>query len=136
MPDARRRGWPHKSIRNDITIEVETEHTIGTDQENGTNEHWQSLLELCEGYRELHAAEPPLEKRALSWSRCIAFAQVLLGVLARQQSGGPLLYNATTQYRKPHQNESSMNAMMGKRYETLISPIHPEQANKNILGTK
>ena len=36
---------------------------------------------------ELHAAEPPLEKRALSWSRCIAFAQVILGDLAMDCDG-------------------------------------------------
>mmetsp|Transcript_1234 Transcript_1234/g.3169 ORF Transcript_1234/g.3169 Transcript_1234/m.3169 type:complete len:862 (-) Transcript_1234:17-2602(-) len=50
-------------------------------EEDGDHEreHWESLLELCEGYRELHAAEPPLERRALSWARCTAFAQVILG---------------------------------------------------------
>ncbi|OLP77050.1 hypothetical protein AK812_SmicGene42941 [Symbiodinium microadriaticum] len=62
-------------------------------QENGDHEreHWESLLELCEGYRELHAAEPPLERRALSWARCLAFAQVALGARGclHRRSGGP-----------------------------------------------
>ncbi|CAJ1372911.1 unnamed protein product [Effrenium voratum] len=67
---------------------------VTEENENG-REYWESLWELCEGYRELHAAEPPLERRALSWSRCIAFAQVMLGACGepvhRGQADDPLV---------------------------------------------
>lgn len=52
----------------------------------------------CQG--ELHAAEPPLERRAKSWSRCIAFAQVKLGdhgqIHAIHESNGLQLAPHTT----------------------------------------
>lgn len=43
-------------------------------------DHWEGLSVLCEGLSVHHAEKRPRDKRASSWSRTIAFAQVELGI--------------------------------------------------------
>lgn len=52
------------------------------------SQYWESLEVLSQALRVEHAALPPLERRAKSWARSVAFAQMTLGMRGIPMKGG------------------------------------------------
>jgi len=61
---------------------------LDDDDELIESQYWESLEVLSQALRVEHAALPPLERRAKSWARSVAFAQMTLGMRGIPMKGG------------------------------------------------